>query len=79
MSNPYSPFLLLVIKYNALLHRYSMRLTQGNFRLSEDIVKEAMEETYDEDRFYDTPQLRSILKNKVLAKAKLYTSPLSLN
>ena len=79
MSHTPSSLVQLVFKYNALLHRFALRLTRGNHPLADDIVKEAMEEAYDENMFYDTPQLRLTLKNKVVAKAKLYTSPVSLN
>lgn len=73
-NNTASDLLILVARYNTLLHRFAMRLTRGNFELSEKIVQDAMEEAWEENKFYDTPQLRSLLQIKVVAKALSLTS-----
>ena len=69
MSN-YLTLIYLVARYNHLLTRFGMRLTKGNTSLVNQIVKEALEEAYEENKLYDTPELRILLKNKVVAKAK---------
>ncbi|RZK26836.1 MAG: hypothetical protein EOO43_01620 [Flavobacterium sp.] len=65
MQVNYSPLLALVIKYNNLLTRYALRHTGGNTALADRMVKEAMEEAYDENKFYDTKELRQLLKHKI--------------
>lgn len=72
------PLVQLAIKYNALLTRYAIRLT-GDHGLAAEIVLKAFEETYDENKLYDTPQLRSILKNKIITKAKWYVDAARVN
>ena len=79
MNNNHSPLMQLVVKYNALLTRYALWLTSGNFRLADRLVQEAMEEAWEENRFYDTPELRTLLKDKILAKSKLYSWTVYLN
>lgn len=79
MSNNYSPLMQLVVKYNALLTRYALWLTSGNFRLADRLVQEAMEEAWEENKFYDTPELRTLLKNKITTKSKLYSPTVHLN
>lgn len=69
----------IVVKYNALLTRYALWLTSGNMRLADRLVQEAMEEAWDENKFYDNPELRILLKNKILAKSKLYSRAVHLN
>ncbi|MBC7934566.1 MAG: hypothetical protein H7Y86_04285 [Rhizobacter sp.] len=79
MSSPSYAMLQLIVKYNDLLTRFARMLNGGNQALADDMVKRAMEEAYDENKFYDTPELRSILKNKIIAKAKSIQLSIHLN
>jgi hypothetical protein len=43
------------------------------------MVRRAMEEAYDENKFYDTPELRLFLKDNIVAKAILLGQEPPLN
>jgi DNA-directed RNA polymerase specialized sigma24 family protein len=78
--NTQHPYLVqLIIQYNPLFTRYARRIIGGSQRIAEYIVEEAMEECYEAGEFRPTPQLRTILKNRVKAKAKLFFHPTILN
>lgn len=78
--NTQHPYLVqLILQYNPLLTRYTRRFTGGSQRLAEYIVQEAMEDSYDAGEFYPSPQLRSLLKNRIRDKVKLFSDPALLN
>lgn len=78
--NSQHPYLVqLIMQYNPLFTRYARRIIGGSQRLAEYIVEEAMEESYDAGEFYPSPQLRSLLKDRIKAKAKLFSDPAILN
>ena len=56
-----------------------MRHTRGNQELTDDIIKEVMEETYEENNFYDTPQLRGLLHQKAVARLHSFITHHTLN
>jgi DNA-directed RNA polymerase specialized sigma24 family protein len=69
----------MVAYYNELLTRFALRFTGGNMLLAESLVKEAMEEAWEEDKFYDTPELRSLLHKKLVAKLLANNGRVTLN
>ena len=78
--NTQHPFLAqLILQYHSLLTRYARRIIGGGQHIAEYIVEEVMEESYDAGEFHPSPQLRTLLKNRIRDKAKLFFEPSFLN
>ena len=70
MSTHPTPLVNLVAYYNDLLTRFALRLTTGKKNLADTLVKDAMEEAWEENKFYEGPALRQLLRHKIVAKVE---------
>ena len=68
MSTQPTTLVHLVAYYNDLLTRFALRLTTGKKQLADALVKDAMEEAWEENKFYEGKELRRLLKNKIVAR-----------